>query len=193
MTTPARRAEKRVIVSTLDQLRGARSVAAVAPSGNTYEVRPLNMERYALAGALPASLRELALKGAEGLTEVLGGSQDMIESRGGEVVDYLDGLVRQVVVAPDLTGFDLDELPPMDYRWLVAVAMGETVHDGEGRRLWGKEPLSAYSTFRDFHECPPDCARCLRMVASVARTPLGPSDGLADQGSDHGSVRAAAR
>ena len=72
MTTEAHRAEKQAIVSSLADIRNSRAVTAPGPSGNTYRIRPLNMERYALAGGLPASLRELALKGAEGVAEVLG-------------------------------------------------------------------------------------------------------------------------
>lgn len=193
MTTSAKRQEKQRIVSSLDEIRQSRNVTAPGPSGLVYTLRPMNMERYALSGGLPASLRELALKGAQGVAEVLGGTQDVIEDRGGEVASYLDGLVRQVVVAPDLTDFDLDELPPVDYRWLVAVALGEMVYDGEGKRLWGREPLSAYQAFRDFHRCNPDCPSCERMVAALARTAPGPDDGLADQGGDHGAVHAAAR
>ena len=193
MTTTTRRAAKQSIVASLSDIRGQRNVTAPGPTGLVYRLRPLNMERYALAGGLPASLREIALKGAEGVADVLTGTQDVIEERGGELTGYLDGLVRQVVVEPDLTGVDMDELPPVDYRWLVAVAMGEMVYDGEGRRLWGKEPLTSYRTFRDFHDCPADCQSCERMVAAVARSPLGSDDGLADQGGDHGAVRAAAR
>lgn len=176
MTTTAQRAQKQRIVAGVDAIRAARSVTAPGPSGVRYTIRPLNMERYALAGGLPASLRELALKGAEGLQEVLGGSHEMIEERGSEIADYLDGLVRQVVTDPDISELDLDELPPMDYRWLVAVAMGEMIYDGEGKRLWGREPLSAYQTFRSFHECAADCASCERMVAAVARASRGPDD-----------------
>ena len=193
MTDEAKRAEKRRIVASLDDIRGARNVTAPGPSGLVYTLRPVNMERYALAGGLPASLRELALKGAQGVAEVLAGTQEVIEERGGVVGDYLDGLVRQVVVEPDLRDFDLEELPPVDYRWLVAVALGEMVYDGEGRRLWGREPLTSFATFREFHSCPPDCPRCERMVAAVARAPLGPDDGLAPEGGDHGAIRAAAR
>lgn len=187
-TTTAQRAQKQRIVSGLDAIRAARNVTAPGPSGIPYTIRPLNMERYALAGGLPASLRDLALKGAEGLAEVLGGPQEVLDERGGEIIDYLDGLVRQVVVSPDLTDVDMDELPPVDYRWLVAVAMGEMIHDGEGKRLWGREPLSAYRAFRDFHGCAADCPSCERMVAALARTTPGPDNGLADQGSRDGAV-----
>lgn len=184
----ATQTEKRRIVASIDQIRAARSVTAPGPSGLEYTIRPLNMERYALAGGLPASLRELALKGAEGVTEILGGSQDLLDQRGPEIITYLDGLVRQVVVDPDLADVDLDELPPVDYRWLVAVAMGEMVHDGEGKRLWGREPLSAFSAFRDFHGCAADCPSCERMVAALARVAPGSDNGLAHQGSGDGAV-----
>lgn len=193
MTTTSNRARKQGIVASLADIQAARVVTAPGPSGLVYKIRPMNMERYALAGGLPASLRELALKGAQGVAEVLSGTQEVIDERGSEVGDYLDGLVRQVVVEPSLTDVDLDELPPVDYRWLVAVALGEMVHDGEGRRLWGREPLSSFATFRDFHDCPADCRSCERMVASVARASFGPDDGLAPEGGDHGAVRAAAR
>lgn len=187
-TTAEKREQKRAIVATLDDIRAARTVTAPGPSGLEYTIRPLNMERYALAGGLPASLREIALKGAEGVQEILTGSTDVLDERGPEIISYLDGLVRQVVVEPDLTDVALDELPPVDYRWLVAVAMGEMVYDGEGKRLWGREPLSAFTAFRDFHRCEPDCPSCERMVASLARASSRPDDGLAHQGGGDGAV-----
>ncbi len=148
----------------------------MGPSGNFYRIRPMNMERYALAGGLPATLRQLAMKGAEGVNEVLSGESDIINEHGDEVRSYIDSLVRQVIVEPDLTDADLDVLPPVDYRWAVNVAMGEEDRDGEGRKLWGREPLSVWATFRNEHECAEDCASCQRMVTSVADAQRGSGD-----------------
>jgi hypothetical protein len=155
-------------VTSLTDIKKARQIVATAPSGNVYRIRPMNLERYALAGGLPAQLREIALKGADGINEVLGGDQETIESHGTAVRDYMDGLVRQVIVDPDLADLDLDELPPVDYRWAASIALGEEDRDGEGRRLWGHEPLSAFETFRAEHGCTEDCESCHRVVGAMA-------------------------
>jgi hypothetical protein len=179
-------------IATLADIKKGRSIVATAPSGHAYRIRPLNMERYALAGGLPPQLRQMAMKGAEGINALLGADDEALEAHGSEARDYMDGLVRQVIVEPDLSKFelvenedgskakvyevDLDELPPVDYRWAANIALGEEDRDGEGRRLWGREPLSVWDTFRDHHECPEDCESCHRMVASLADAQRG-SDG----------------
>ena len=161
-------------IATLDDLRASRSIVAVGPSGLTYRIRPLNMERFALAGGLPATLRQLAMGGADAIDKVLTapeGDEDTSEVR-----DYMDGLVRRIIVEPDLEGFDLDELPPVDYKWAARIALGEDDRDGQGRRLWGREPLSVWATFRDEHGCSEDCASCDRLRLSVADVQRGQRD-----------------
>lgn len=155
-------------VTSLSELQRKREIVALSPAGFTYKIRPLNMERYALAGTLPTTLRRLALQGAEGVDKMLGSEAESLLENGEEVRDYLDRLVLEVIVEPVLDAEHLDVLPPVDYRWLVRIAMGEEDRDGEGRRLWGREPLSVWSTFRDEHGCSPDCEPCDRMRRSVA-------------------------
>lgn len=149
--------------TTLSDLEATRELVALAPSGNTYKIRPLNMGRYALAGGFPTALANAAAGASK-----LDIDPDEISEKGEEVSNYLDGLVRQVIVDPDLTGVDLDVLPPVDYDWAVSIAMGEQDRDGEGRRLWGRDPLSVWTSFRDGHGCDEDCSGCDRTRASVA-------------------------
>jgi len=168
--------EKTVRAATLSELQASREIVAVGPSGAAYKIRPLNLERYALSGHLPAELRKIALSGATGVDAALGGDEDALVEHGEQVRDYMDDLVRQVVVEPDLAGVDLDELHPADYKWLVRIAMGEEDRDGEERRLWGREPLSVWGTFRAEHGCSEDCESCDRLRRSVAEIQRGRVD-----------------
>lgn len=163
-------------VATLADLQKNRELVAEGPSGLAYKLRPMNLERYALSGHMPSGLRDVALKGADGVNEVLGSDSAVIAEKGSEVRDWMDDLVRRVVVAPNLANTDLDDLPPVDYRWIVAIALGEEDRDGQGRRLWGREPLSAWSRFRDEHGCGEDCPSCDRLRRSVADIHRGRGD-----------------
>jgi len=163
-------------VSTLADMQRSREIVAEGPSGLVYKIRPLNLERHALAGSLPGQLRQIALKGASGVDEVLGSDEAELLTRGAEMRDALDDMVRSVVVEPELPGEDLDILPPVDYRWLVRIALGEEDRDGRERRLWGREPLTLWSTFRDEHGCDTDCEACDRMSRPVAEVHRGRVD-----------------
>lgn len=154
--------------ATLAELQKSREIYATSPAGHTYKIRPLNLTKYALAGFMPASLRAAALEGAKGVNAVLGGTEDVLSEHGPEMSGYLDALVRQVVVEPDVGDADLDLIPPVDYAWLVRIALMEEDRDGEGRLLWGREALSTWATFRHEHGCAEDCPECARLVLSVA-------------------------
>lgn len=155
--------------ATIAELQKSREIVALSPSGNYFKLRPLNLERHALAGGLPAHVRKLALEGAEGINKLFGEEDSTLSEEGEKVRDYLDGLVTQLVVEPDLKGADLDDvLLPADYRWFVSIAMGEEDRDGEGRLMWGREPLSRWATFREEHRCGPDCAACRRVQDAVS-------------------------
>ena len=155
--------------ATLAELQRSRELVVLAPSGNYIKVRPLNLERHALAGGLPAHLRQLAIEGAEGINKLFGAEDDAVSSEGEKVRDYLDKLVCDLIVEPELSPEVIDQaLLPADYRWAVAVAMGEEDRDGEGRLMWGREPLSRWSTFREEHGCAPDCEACSRVRAAYA-------------------------
>jgi hypothetical protein len=176
----------------LSVLKANREITCYGPSGNVYTIRPVNLERHALAGGLPAKLRSLAMQGAQALDKAIGwddeNDEDEIvspetraerDAEKREVLDYLDKIVRTIIVAPDLDGEDLDVLPPVDYRWALQVAMGESDEDGEGRRLWGREPLSRWATFREFHGCDEDCDHCraVREFFSLALVSAGTVQG----------------
>ena len=154
--------------SSLAEVRKARNVTAPGPSGLVYELRPMNLERHALAGGLPEQLRAVAQGGTAAIDRVLSSDEDTPEEKEkkAQVLTYLDDAVRMMVVQPELPAdFDMDELPPSDYRWLLMIAMGEEDYDGEGRRLWGREPLSRFRVFRDQHACPDDCKGCAGVQA----------------------------
>lgn len=139
-------------VASKDDLRATRTAVVVAPSGHAYRIRPLNLERHALSGSLPGRLRQVALRGADAVDELFRtDDENQMSEHGREVRTYLDGLVLQVIVEPELTQADLDQdlLPPVDYRWAVGIAMGEIDRDGEGNRIWGREALSRWERFRD--------------------------------------------
>lgn len=174
--------------TTLSQLEEMRELEPVlAPSGNYYRVRPLNLDRHALSGGLPTKLREIGLAGAEGINRLFA-DDDTLQEAGAEAREHFDRLVASVIVRPKLT---LDEpkvmpaaleggeqktlmpgdpdpdvmelLPPVDYKWALGIAYMEVDRDGEGRLLWGRESLDRWATFREEHRCAEDCARCARV------------------------------
>jgi hypothetical protein len=168
-----------------DRMRQGRSVKCMTPAGFEVTIRPPNMEQHALSGGLPSRLREMAMKGVtaidEAMTQAIEGDVEML--------GYLDGIVAKVFVEPKFelpvyemtvppenppddwqaeiiqtSGDRLDEyLAPIDYRWALLVAFGEEDKDGEGRRLFGREPLSRFATFRAEHGCAEDCVACQRV------------------------------
>jgi len=166
-------------IASLADLGKKREIVAPGPSGFTYRIRPLNLERHALSGGLPASLRAVAAKGSEGVNELLSaGSDEQIASDGSSVKSYLDSLVAAVIVEPSLyvegtttnevSEDAIDVVPPVDYQWALAIAMGEHDEDGDGRRLWGREPLSRWATFRVFHGCGEDCDGCSQLLDELS-------------------------
>lgn len=155
--------------TTIEALEASRELVAAGPSGHVYRIRPLNMERHALAGGFPEHLRQIALGGVDDLDAALKRSGEGDDGAAGELRDYLDNVVRQVVVSPELGDVDLDVLPPIDYRWLLMIGFGNVDVDGEGRRLWGREPLSRFRTFAEAHGCAEDCDRCGRARAALSR------------------------
>jgi hypothetical protein len=185
MREPRETPKKPTSLTELKQRRDGLIVPG--PSGATYKIRALNLERHALNGGLPAKLRALALEGADGINKIFAADDGAISEHGHDVLTYLDGLVCETIVEPglrcssdktvtDAAGAEralkkgdpdpdkIEFVPPVDYRWAVSIAMGEEDKDGEGRRLWGREPLSRYATFRDEHSCPPDCEKCGRAL-----------------------------
>lgn len=162
-----------------------RGVVACAPSGNYYRIRSVNLERHALGGGLPQHLRAIAYgadadKALAKLAEAAaadegeaGEGEPRQKSVVTEMLEYLDSIVLAVIVEPEgLTREDLGDplkldddalVPGLDYRWLLRVAQGEETYDAEDRQLWGVEPLSRWSLFRDEHACPEDCEGCGRV------------------------------
>lgn len=131
--------------TSLAELKRSRELTVPGPSGHIYRIRPVNLQRHALAGGFPAALRELAVRQALGQAAI-SGADDTTEllERASELGDYMDAVVLQVIVAPKLEQEDLELLPPVDYDWAVNVAMGNTSTDGNGEPLWGSEQLGRF-------------------------------------------------
>lgn len=173
--TDSPRRSKRA-ASTLDDLRRSRVIEGVeSPGGLVYDIRPLNLQRHALTGNLPQTIRRAAMRGVQGINEFFGADDAGLSEAGNEVKGYLDELVAQVVENPCLyvggvkPGDDgagvvdaelIELIPPVDYKWLLEIAFLEEDRDGQGRLLWGVERLSRWERFRHRHNCPEDCASC---------------------------------
>lgn len=183
-------------VTTLGELEAMRELEPVlAPSGNYYRIRPLNLDRHALAGGLPSKLREIGLQGVEGINRLFA-DDDTLAEAGAEARVHFDRLVASVIVKPSLLydgeprqlppdheGADprmlmpgdpdpdkMELLPPVDYKWSLGIAYMEVDRDGEGRLLWGRESLDRWATFREEHDCSEDCARCARVRRRFSAT-----------------------
>ena len=175
-------------LSTKERMQQGREIACVSPSGFDVTIRPPSVERHALSGGLPTRLKQMAAEGIEGIDKAI---HEADTEGDAEMLTYLDGIVARTFVNPafeppvyetqvldeetgDLgivlvSGDKLDEfLLPADYRWAMLVAFGETDTDGEGKRLWGREPISRWKTFREEHECAEDCAGCARVAARLS-------------------------
>jgi hypothetical protein len=120
--------------ATLAELQRTREIVALSPAGHTYKIRPLNIERHALAGHLPAALRALAMKGeaAKAIDGVLEGPEAELLEHGDEMNAYLDGLVRQVLVEPDVS--ELEDLDSRAAAGRLSVARAGGSRRGRSRR-----------------------------------------------------------
>ena len=160
--------------SSREELEARRNgVVAPGPSGAIYRVRPINLETYTLAGGLPERLRQIALQGVKGINQLFKADEQQLSEHGLATKEWLDRLVQAVILEPKLELEDLGTgrlddfplLPPPDYKWALAIAMGDEDRDGEGRLLWGVEPESRWDAFREEHECPDwrECEGCVRL------------------------------
>lgn len=183
-TEAANAADGPKAISIKEALRRKRVISCKTPSLIDVKVRPVNLERHALSGGLPSGLRAIAEGGVEAVDKAIK------ESVSGdyETLEYLDALVCQVFVEPAfarpryareddgetkrgdlIQGDRLDDyLLPADYRWALLLAYGEVNRDGEGRLLWGVEPLSRFAPFRFEHGCAEDCEACQRARRSLS-------------------------
>lgn len=163
--------------TTLEQLRARRIIEGVeSPGGMVYNISPLNLQRHALTGNLPTSLRRAAMKGVEGINSFFSADEETLSEAGEEVRGYLDALVAEVIHEPclylggkrpeegDPPGAVDEELialiPPVDYKWALEIAFLEEDRDGQGRLMWGVERLSRFERFRHRHGCAEDCPSC---------------------------------
>lgn len=155
-----------------DLLQASKGVVAVGPSGAVFRIRAINVERHALAGGLPQSLRRLATQGARGVDKLLSANEDKVDKAGLKTRDYLDKLVLATIMEPklqqeDLGTGELDDSPllhPADYKWALNIAFGNEDEDGEGKLLWGRMPINRLAIWREEHDCPEECAACVQVV-----------------------------
>jgi hypothetical protein len=124
---------------TLDELERSSEAVCRGPSGHVYRVRRVNLQRHVLEGGLPAGLREIGMEHvATGLD--LGNPELLMRP---EMRDYLDAIVRLVIVEPDLTWVDTSRpdpiirLPDEDWQWAVGLGMGTLREDGQGNPILG--------------------------------------------------------
>jgi hypothetical protein len=152
---------------TVEELRARRTLYATMPSGAVVRIRPPNMELHALSGGLPSRLRHLTGESGAELNRRL--SQEAQNEKEDEAAlatrDYLVEIVRNTIVEPDLSSLktfeELDAVMlPIDFHWLLQIGQRETDYDGEGKRLWGTEPLDRWKYFRELHRCDEDCEAC---------------------------------
>lgn len=152
-----------------------KGVVARGPSGAVYRIRKVNLRRQVELGSLPTELRKIALasvrsqmNGGEVASELTEDDMDALNARRQAQRDEDDRLLLATVIEPKLTLDDLgtDELdddpvvPAVDQEWLVAVARGTATRDGEGRSLWGPDPVTLIQVFQREHDCQPDCKHC---------------------------------
>jgi len=168
--------------SRADLERKRKGVLATGPSGAVYRIRKVNLARHAEAGGMTAQLRRAAV---EAMTKGGGTPEGTIAQLDPDVLQEMleqerevsDRLVLATVIEPKLTpedlgGDDLEDdpvLPAVDYEWLLAVAQGKRVQDGQGRILWGPAPLDLWDVWRDAHKrhglcSDEDCAACEEAV-----------------------------
>lgn len=143
----------------LEERRNGKVV--IAPSGERYRIRQLNLERHALSGGLPAVLVQIAMEGQAAIGKMftqIGAGETVNGEEAAAVRDYLDELVVASVIEPRLTKDDLGDptdlksdalVPPNDYVFLVSVALREVDYDETGERIWGIEPLSRFPDVPD--------------------------------------------
>lgn len=105
---------------------------------------------------------------------------EQLERTMDEMRGYNDQLVLKTVIEPELNEADLGAdaleddplLPAVDYQWLLGVAQGEIITDGQGRWLWGPRPKSDMEVWIAEHDCPDDCPHCMSAV-EILTAPIG--------------------
>ncbi len=163
--------------ATLAELQRSRELVALSPGGHYFKIRPFSVEDYALAGGLPGRLLAIASGGADAINqeiERVAGDASGLDESAREARGFFAGLVKRLVIEPDLSAVEEPSqvMLPVDFKWLVNIALMEEDRDGEGRRLWGREPLSAFRLFRQEHRCAEDCESCGRVVEAFS-APVG--------------------
>jgi hypothetical protein len=146
------------------------------PSGQRVVANVLGLSQLARLEGLPDDLTDAVVMHVVnldhgGLPAVIGaelskagqGDEQAAEKANQYIADFgrlTKHLVAEALVKPELTVGDLDEVPEEDLEMLMRIVTGRQTFDAAGVRI-GVEPLDAWATFRDEHNCPADCEACV--------------------------------
>lgn len=124
---------------TADQWKKKRIHAGVTlPSGFQVDIALPNLAAMLKAGVVPNPLIDSAIKHAEAQRV----TADMLK----ETWDFTRWIVPKMVVNPEITEEDIDELPIEDVEMLAGFASRTNDIDAVGHHLGG---LETYKSFRD--------------------------------------------
>jgi len=163
------------------------------PSGQRVLARVLGLSQLARLEGLPEDLTDAVVMhvvnlehgglpaaiGAE-LSKAGHGDEQAAEKANQYIADFgrlTKHLVAEALVEPELTVADLDEVPEEDLEMLMRIVTGRQTFDAAGVRI-GVEPLDAWATFRDEHQCPPDCEACVTARGRLSTVLLGDAEDL---------------
>jgi len=113
----------------------------VLPSGAVVDIKIPNLQLMIKSGVIPNDLVDAALQhqNAEKVT------REIIE----QTYDYTRFIVPRVLVRPEVTEDDVDELDPLDIELLVNVAARRRDTDAIGRQLGGLDTQDSFRRFRE--------------------------------------------
>lgn len=111
-----------------------------------------------IVGAIASDLRQVD-DPASGVTAEQARENALEKSR--QVDELNRRLVAFCLVTPKVTAEQLagEDFPEEDLQMLSGIVSRQLQFDAAGRRI-GVEPIETFATFRDVHECAPDCAAC---------------------------------
>jgi hypothetical protein len=159
------------------------------PSGAKAVIEIPQLGMLALANLVPDDLAELARQEIAHELGVTGAYAERIakldetseedRKKAAEITTELRRLLKWLVaehmlVEPRVSVEDLssERFPLEDLDWLYGVATRRVDEDALGRRL-GVARLDEFATFRQEHDCPPDCGHCLALVERLSTADMG--------------------
>jgi hypothetical protein len=106
--------------------RSARSTSSVTRSRAAFPRSSASDRDEGRRGDRRGDRMELSARGRRRGRDLSPETRAERDAERGEIVEYLDSIVRTLIVEPALEGANLDVLLPVDYKWALQVAMGET-------------------------------------------------------------------